>query len=88
MTDIMKNCDELQKQLDINENDNEVTDISKKEKKKKKSKKKSKKGKFSFKKFLKNAMKSSKTDEEIKKAHQDKIKESLGGGQFSKIDFI
>ena len=55
----------------------------------KKNKKKSKKSKkFSFKKFLKNAMKSSKTDEERKKDHQDKIKESLGGGKFTKIDII
>lgn len=49
---------------------------------------KKKKKKYSFKKFLKNAMKSSKTDEERKKIHQQKIKESLGGGTFSKIDFI
>lgn len=56
---------------------------SKKKKKSKKSKKK-----FSFKKFLKNAMKSKKTEEEKMEIHKQKIKDSLGGGKFQKIDVI
>ena len=55
----------------------------------KKRKKKSKKNKkFSFKKFLKNAMKSKKTDEEKRIEYQNKIKQNMGGGTFSKIDKI
>ena len=55
---------------------------SKKVKKKKKSKK------FSFKKFLKNAMKSKKTDEEKRIDYQNSIRKNMGGGTFSKIDKI
>ena len=53
-----------------------------------KQKKKKSKKKFSFKKFLKNAMKSKKTEEEKIEIHKQKIKDSLGGGQFQKIDVI
>ena len=49
---------------------------------------KNQKKKFSFKKFLKNAMKSKKTEEEKLKIHKQKIKDSLGGGKFQKIDVI
>ena len=55
----------------------------------KKRKKKSRKNKkFSFKKFLKNAMKSKKTEEEKRIEYQNKIKQNMGGGTFSKIDKI
>ena len=77
MTDVLK-------PLVIKTEKIDTTNKQEKDKKKKNKKKK----KFSFKNFLKNALKSSKTDEEKKKIHQDKIKESLGGGKFNKIDII
>ena len=50
-------------------------------------KKKKKPKKVLFKRFLKNAMKSKKTEEEKLEIHKQKIKDSLGGGH-QKIDVI
>ena len=57
-------------------------------KKTKKSKKSKKTKKFSFKRFLKDAMKSKRTEQEKIEIHKQKIQDSLGGGQFQKIDVI
>ena len=44
--------------------------------------------KFSFKKYMKKIMKSSKTTKDKKKEHKESIKKNLGGGEFTKIEII
>ena len=51
-------------------------------------KKKRKHKRKRFKNIMRDAMKQTKTDEEIRQIHKQKIMESLGGGNFEKIDKI
>jgi len=49
---------------------------------------KKRKRKITYKEMMKNAMTCERTDEELSKSHEEKLANSLGGGQFKKIDKI
>ena len=49
---------------------------------------KKRKRKMKYSELMKSAMTSDRTEEDITKAHEERLKHALGGGQFSKIDKI
>ena len=62
--------------------------ISEQQKQIKTKKNKKNKKKVSFKKLLRSMTKSTKTDEQRKTDFENRLRRSLGGGQFNKIDSI
>lgn len=73
----------------VNSEKNEKSEKSEKnEKKIKKEKKKKKKKIGTYKKLLRSIKKSKKTEQEQKDAYRERLKQSLGGGSFTKISSI
>ena len=79
----MKKTSSTETRVDINSTNSKDINPMKKEKTKKKSKKKS-----TYKNLLKSIKKSSRTEEEKKDDYKRKISQSLGGGDFGKINKI
>ena len=79
----MKKTTSTETSVDINATNSKDINPMKKKKNKKKSKKKS-----TYKNLLKSIKKSSRTEEEKKNDYKRKISQSLGGGDFGKINRI
>lgn len=80
----MKKTTSTETRVDINSTNSKDINPMKKEKTNKKSKKK----KSTYKNLLKSIKKSSRTEEEKKEDYKRKISQSLGGGDFGKINRI